>query len=1222
VLPTEAGAPGTIDCTAGAAACAAAPIRLVMLPALFRQSFGRSLVGVDPFTASKGEAVFAAGRVLEVREQAAGQIEGEVEGSHGETYLSSVRLIANGAVTRAESRCSCPVGFDCKHGAALLIAWLHTLQGTDRPNPAAAPATADARADNGGFDAMGRLQALEWVRGLRALRGPGAAPPGNRLVYVLGTDAVGAAWLVPWRLRSGPGGGSPAAQPYAGLREQAGAPPAFWDELDASAAAALQRATPLPMGFALDTPGAAGLLLRAAQAGRLYLDAPPGDPAALRLQAGEPRPGTLRWQAAPAGGGRFPAAPLRLGWTPPPAAEILALPRPCWLDRTAGRIGPIDTALPEPLLDWLFAAPPVPPDAVDEVALALHAQLRDRPDLGVALPSPSARPIRERVGVPLPVLGLSRETSRSRAGAPVGDVLLVGCAMQYQDRRLEPLRASSLGVRDDDGLALVLCDHDAERARLAELRAALLPLLAGEPGAASLPEPPAGGGRSRPGAGGGWQPVARLPVGSLAAARVLFEVAPALAAAGWIVTDEARLPLALVDADRLAADLAPAPAGTGAAPLRGARARALGEDSRDDATDRHHDGDGVAGGGPAPPGRRRLESETGPAGARWFELQVGVRVAGRRIDLAPVLAEIVAAGGYEPWRQARCPGGVLWLRLSEREVVRIDTARIEPLARLVTDWAERAPGSQEPGPLRVDAFTAAQMAVAVPELAVPPALASLVALRARLEGFEQLPEVPAPPALTMALRPYQRDGLAWLQFLAGCGLGGVLADDMGLGKTVQVLAHVEAQRAAGRLRAPVLVVAPTSLVFNWQDEAARHAPTLRVLALVGPDRAARFGVIDGHELVLTSYALLPRDLAALAGRRWHAVVADEAHRVKNPRTQAAAALRALDAGHRIALTGTPVENHLGELWSVMQFAVPGLLGADDAFRQRFRAPIERRAGSAEADERLRALERRIRPFLLRRTKEAVLAELPALTEVVRRVEMGREQRDLYESIRAAMDVRVREAFARGGFERGRIVVLDALLKMRQACCDPGLLALPQARRVTRSAKREELLELLSMLLEAGRKVLVFSQFSTMLDRIAAAIDADPGLARVARSRLDGDTDDRRGAVESFQQGGAQLFLLSLKAGGVGLNLTAADTVIHYDPWWNPAVQAQATDRAHRIGQDKPVFVYKLVCAGTIEERMLQLQASKSELARAVLAGGQGVAGTLTRDDLLALFAQF
>jgi len=414
------------------------------------------------------------------------------------------------------------------------------------------------------------------------------------------------------------------------------------------------------------------------------------------------------------------------------------------------------------------------------------------------------------------------------------------------------------------------------------------------------------------------------------------------------------------------------------------------------------------------------------------------------------------------------------------------------------------------------------------------------------------------------------------------------------------------------------VVAPTSLVFNWQDEAARHAPHLRVLALHGPQRAALFERMAEVDLVVTSYALLPRDLAVYEAQPWHVVIADEAHQVKNPRTRAAQAVRALQAHHRIALTGTPLENHRGELWSVMQFAVPGLLGREEAFKTRFRQPIERHGSEPIAAERLDSLTRRIRPFMLRRTKAAVLQDLPERTDIVRRIELGPAQRDLYESVRVAMDERVRQALADAGVDRSRMVVLDALLKLRQVCCDPALMDLAAAARVRESAKREALLELLEQLVFEGRKVLVFSQFTRMLDLIEKSLDDHPGLGGVARSRLDGDTTDRRGAVKTFQEGPAQIFLLSLKAGGVGLNLTAADTVIHYDPWWNPAVQAQATDRAHRMGQQRAVFVYSLIAAGSIEERILEMQARKGALSDAVLQGALD-GNALTREDLLGLF---
>ena len=558
------------------------------------------------------------------------------------------------------------------------------------------------------------------------------------------------------------------------------------------------------------------------------------------------------------------------------------------------------------------------------------------------------------------------------------------------------------------------------------------------------------------------------------------------------------------------------------------------------------------------------------------------------------------------------------MKISDTEVLRLDARRIEPLARVVADWAQlRDSGEDEPSVL-VSPFAAAQLANVAGEAALPE---SVRKLREWFHAFEGLRPAQAPETFKASLRPYQQDGLAWLQFLAKAGLGGILADDMGLGKTIQMLAHDDLERSAGRLVDPVLVVAPTSVIFNWQSEARRHAPSLRVLALTGLGRSKRFGEIGSNDLVLTSYALLPRDAAVLREQPWHAIILDEAQMIKNPRTLGAAAVRRLSANHRFALTGTPLENHLGELWSIMQFVLPGLLGPDESFRSRFRTPIERQPGTELAAERLRALEARVRPFMLRRTKQSVLADLPPRTEIIQRVELPSEQRDLYESIRAAMDKRVREALSRAGLARSQIVLLDALLKLRQACCDPALVKLPGARQVTRSAKRDALIELLATLVDEGRKALVFSQFTSMLDLIEAAIDADPRLAKVPRARLDGDTIDRGGAVEQFQQGDAQLFLLSLKAGGVGLNLTAADTVIHYDPWWNPAVENQATDRAHRIGQEKPVFVHKLIAAGTVEERILALQARKAELAAAVLSGSLTAVGgkALSQEDLLGLF---
>ena len=461
------------------------------------------------------------------------------------------------------------------------------------------------------------------------------------------------------------------------------------------------------------------------------------------------------------------------------------------------------------------------------------------------------------------------------------------------------------------------------------------------------------------------------------------------------------------------------------------------------------------------------------------------------------------------------------------------------------------------------------------------------------------------------LRPYQAQGVAWLQFLRGAGLGGVLADDMGLGKTVQTLAHLAIEQAAGRLDRPALIVCPTSLVPNWLREAARFAPGLRVLPLHGPTRKARFGEIAAHDLVLTTYPLLTRDQEVLTAQDWHVVVLDEAQIIKNPNAETTRQALQLRARQRLCLSGTPLQNHLGELWSLFDFLAPGFLGSARSFRSRYRTPIEKHGDA----ERQAALHRRVRPFLLRRTKEEVATELPPKTEITEPVEMEAPQRAVYEAIRLSMHARVKQAVAEKGLARSGIIILDALLKLRQACCDPRLLAMKSAQKAG-SAKLERLLDLLGILLDEGRRVLIFSQFTSMLALIEAAL-RKAGIPYVL---LTGDTKDREAPVRRFQAGEVPVFLISLKAGGVGLNLTAADTVVHYDPWWNPAVEDQATDRAHRIGQDKRVFVHRLITLGTIEEKMEVLKERKRALVASVLEAEHGGALRLTEADVEELFA--
>ncbi|RZA16958.1 MAG: DEAD/DEAH box helicase, partial [Proteobacteria bacterium] len=460
-------------------------------------------------------------------------------------------------------------------------------------------------------------------------------------------------------------------------------------------------------------------------------------------------------------------------------------------------------------------------------------------------------------------------------------------------------------------------------------------------------------------------------------------------------------------------------------------------------------------------------------------------------------------------------------------------------------------------------------------------------------------------------RHYQAQGVAWLQFLRGAGLGGVLADDMGLGKTVQTLAHLVVEQTAGRLDRPALVVCPTSLVPNWLREAERFSPSLTVLPLHGPSRKQRFADIPRHDLVITTYPLLGRDHAVLTAQDWHVVVLDEAQSIKNPNAETTRQALRLKARQRLCLSGTPLQNHLGELWSLFDFLSPGFLGSPSAFRSRYRTPIEKHGDT----ERQAILARRVRPFLLRRTKQEVAQELPPKTEILEPVEMEPPQRAIYEAIRVAMHTKVQAAIAERGLARSGIIILDALLKMRQACCDPRLLKMASAKKAG-SAKLDRLMELLEVLLGEGRRVLIFSQFTSML----ALIEARLKQAGTSYVLLTGDTVDRSTPVRRFQTGKVPVFLISLKAGGVGLNLTTADTVIHYDPWWNPAVEDQATDRAHRIGQDKQVFVHRLVALGTIEEKMQVLKDRKRALVAAVLDAGHGSALQLTEADVGELFA--
>ena len=603
------------------------------------------------------------------------------------------------------------------------------------------------------------------------------------------------------------------------------------------------------------------------------------------------------------------------------------------------------------------------------------------------------------------------------------------------------------------------------------------------------------------------------------------------------------------------------------------------------------------------------------AGKAWFELELGIVVNRKRVPLLPVLVQLIrnAPLEFDPAvLAAHGEADQMLATLPEGLRVALPWARVKPI---LATLGELYFNDKIKNRVRLSTLDASRLE----ELARGVELRwfggeQLRETGRKLSQFGSVKKVAAPAGLQATLRDYQLDGLSWMQFLREYDLAGILADDMGLGKTVQTLAHILTEKEAGRLTSPALVIAPTSLMTNWQEEAARFAPGLKVLLLQGKERVDLFDQIEQADIVLTTYALLPRDEEKLREHHYHLVILDESHYIKNTRSKAAQTAGSLNANHRLCLTGTPLENHLGELWSQFHFLLPGLLGEEKAFNTQFRHPIERQ----DDPVRRALLNRRIRPFLLRRTKDHVAKELPEKTEMVRRVELTGPQRDLYETVRLAMDKKVREEIDRKGVARSQIVILEALLKLRQVCCDPRLVkAMPSKKNTAAiSAKLTDLMQMVDDLLEEGRKILVFSQFTSML----TLIEEELAARGIRYAILTGETRDRSAQVAAFQQGAVPIFLISLKAGGVGLNLTAADTVIHYDPWWNPAAENQATDRAWRIGQDKPVFVYKLIAKGTLEEKIQQLQQKKSELANSILAEGESQKMALTQEDLQAIFA--
>jgi len=598
--------------------------------------------------------------------------------------------------------------------------------------------------------------------------------------------------------------------------------------------------------------------------------------------------------------------------------------------------------------------------------------------------------------------------------------------------------------------------------------------------------------------------------------------------------------------------------------------------------------------------RGPVRGEAHRAFARVPALVGRVRPAVQGFDVAFEVPELAAAeepGARTPRRAD--PAAVLRGWEAGDQLVPLAGGGLAPLP---ADWLERFAA-----PVR-DLLAARGADGALPASAVPdlarlcealgePPPPELAPLRALLDGFRGIPRAVLPDDLTATLRGYQRAGVDWLCFLRDAGLGALLADDMGLGKTLQVLCA---------LRGRALVVAPTSVLHNWGEEIRRFRPGLSVCVYHGADRA----LDPAADVTLTTWAILRQDAGRLGAVGWDVVALDEAQAIKNPDSQVARAAYALQGAWRVALTGTPVENRLDELWSQMHLLNPGLLGSRRRFRERHGRPVA--DGAPGAAEALRA---RIRPFVLRRLKRDVAPELPPRTETTLRCALDDTERRVYEAVHAATRRDVVARLAGGG---GVLEALEALLRLRQAACHTGLVPGQEAAgssRASGSSKVALLCEELDTVVADGHKALVFSQWTSLLDRVEPALRE----SGIGFTRLDGSTRDRGSVVARFQDAaGPPVMLVSLRAGGSGLNLTAADHVFLLDPWWNPAVEAQAADRTHRIGQTRPVMVYRLVAEDTVEERILALQARKRALADAALGAGAGGAEALTREDLLAL----
>ena len=1112
------------------------------------------VVGEDAYL--RGLDYFQRGMVRSFSFGPHGRLYGEVSGSRSKPYAVVVKYEsgAGGALVPVEGHCSCPVGHNCKHTAAVLLAARH-----DSPE-AVDGAAVSARE---GVSRDVRRWLGDWPgKAPTRPENPSAGPPQpgrNHLFYVIYRDTTGGMRVDPYRAYLKKDG--TIGTNFREYREgTASAQRKFLTPEDAALIGRLgyyqgdiwPRRYDWPEGEEL-----IGLVRGIVETGRARAD----DIRGMALSWSEPRRCALAWEVGEAGRQQVAAhddagSPLTL----------LPFPTPMFMDPQSGEIGVADTGLPAGLAGWLAAAPPVERGSIDAVAARLSR-------VGQHARVPQLHRVEERTDVvPEPVLGLFGCEHRAVRHAYDGrrivevsgsDVVVYPCArleIAYPGagNRVRAGRGDDLAAEGGEGFAVIRRDRAREEEFLEILREAALPHawenrellryhrnLPPELRDAEVVFPPIGDGQDE-GAGAGLGFAVRA--------------VPGLRARGWRIVADNSWPFRLHE-------------------------------------------------GPVAFSTSLEADETD-----WFSLHLSLEAEGRKFDVGQVVLQIVEELPVDEWGrleegfdiESHLAGRTFHTRLDDGSWVALDGSRF---ARFAEAFLE-VHGLLEFH--RTDAGRLFELAEALEGCGAPwTGGREILDLGARLRALAEAPELAPPATLRGELRPYQRTGYGWLKALSESGFGGVLADDMGLGKTVQTLALLAHRHLEEKAERPSLLVVPTSLVGNWRREAARFVPDLKLLVLHGPERRRHFPEIPDHHLIVTTYPLLNRDHEALFDRDFEIAVLDEAQAVKNPASAVSKRIREIRARQRLALTGTPLENSLQELWALYDWLVPGLLGNRKKFTAEFRTPIEKRGDRA----RQRLLAARVKPFLMRRTKEEVAPELPERTVIDETIPLEGAQAALYESIRTTMDKRVREAIAAQGLKASQMAIFEALLRLRQVCCDPGLVKLDAARKVTASAKRSRLLALLEELVAEGRKVLVFSQFVEMLK----LIERDIAAHGWGYAMLHGATKDRDAQVTAFQSGDLPLFLASLKAGGTGLNLTAADTVIVYDPWWNPATERQAMDRAHRIGQDKPVFVHRLIAENTVEAAIQQMQTRKQALADALFEGtGQGPLG-LTNEDIDALF---